>query len=121
MKACMLKPVRTATGLGSPPNIWKNNRTESIHSVMKKELRNESLDIDTFLERVKDRVFDQQVEEMITAIYGMGEYHHSNEYQHLAVTPMHLSQMSAIQRKSLTKKMFQAKLVVREKVNCHLS
>ena len=121
MKACMLKPVRKATGLGSPPNIWKNNRTESIHSVMKKELRNESLDIDTFLERVKDRVFDQQVEEMITAIYGMGKYHHSNEYQHLAVTPMHLSQMSAIQRKSLTKKMFQAKLVVREKVNCHLS
>ena len=121
MKTCMLKPVRTAAGLGSPPNIWKNNRTEGIHSVMKKELRKESLDIDTFLKRVKDRVFDQQVEEMITAIYGMGEYQHSNEYQHLAVTPMHLSQMSAIQRKSLTKKVFQAKLVVREKVNCHLS
>ena len=46
---------------------------------MKKELRNESLDIGTFLERVKDRVFDQQVEEMITAIYGMGEYQLSNE------------------------------------------
>ena len=121
MKACMLKPVRKATGLGSPPNIWKNNRTESIHSVMKKELRNESLDIDTFLERVKDRVFDQQVEEIITAIYGVGEYQLSNEYQHLAVTPMQLSEMSAIQRNSLTKKVFQAKLVVREKVNCHLS
>ena len=68
MKTCMLKPVRTAAGLGSPPNIWKNNRTEGIHSVMKKELRKESLDIDTFLKRVKDHVFDQQVEEMITAI-----------------------------------------------------
>ena len=68
MKTYMLKPVRTAAGLGSPPNIWKNNRTEGIHSVMKKELRKESLDIDTFLKRVKDRVFDQQVEEMITAI-----------------------------------------------------
>ena len=68
MKTCMLKPVRTAAGLGSPPNIWKNNRTEKIHSVMKKELRKESLNIDTFLKRVKDRVFDQQVEEMITAI-----------------------------------------------------
>ena len=41
---------------------------------MKEELRNESLDIDTFLQRVKDRVFDEQVEEMIAAIYGMGEY-----------------------------------------------
>lgn len=40
---------------------------------MKEELRNESWDIDTLLERVKDRVFDEQVEEMITAIYGMGE------------------------------------------------
>ena len=29
--------------------------------------------------------------------------------------------MSAIQRKALTKKVFQAELVVREKVNCHLS
>ena len=96
MKASMLKPVRTATGLGSPPNIWKNNRTEITHSVMKKELRNESLDIDTFLERVKDRVFDQQVEGMIAAIYGVGEYQLSNEYQHLAVTPMQLSEMSAI-------------------------
>ena len=63
----------TAVGLGSPPEIWKNDRTESLHSVMKEELRNESWDIDTLLERVKDRVFDEQVEEMITAIYGMGE------------------------------------------------
>ena len=72
MKTCMLKSVRTATGLGSPPNIWKNNKAESLNSVMKEELRNESLDIDRFLERVKDRVFDQQVEEIIRAIYGMG-------------------------------------------------
>ena len=34
---------------------------------------------------------------------------------------MQLSEMSAIQRKALTKKVFQAELVVREKVNCHLS
>ena len=47
---------------------------------MKEELRNESLDIDRFLERVKDRVFDQQVEEIIRAIYGMGEYQLSDKY-----------------------------------------
>ena len=33
---------------------------------------------------------------------------------------MQWSEMSAIQRKALTKKMFQAELAVREKVNCHL-
>ena len=88
---------------------------------MKEELRNESLDIDTFLQRVKDRVFDEQVEEMIAAIYGMGEYRLFKDYQHLAVTPMQWSEMSAIQRKALTKTVFQAELAVREKVNCHLS
>ena len=113
--------MRTAEDLGSPPHIWKNDRTESLHSIMKEELRNESLDIDTFLQRVKDRVFDEQVEEMIAAIYGMGEYRLSKDYQHLAVTPMQWSEMSAIQRKALTKTVFQAELAVREKVNCHLS
>ena len=121
MKTCMLKSVRTATGLGSPPNIWKNNKAESLNSVMKEELRNESLDIDRFLERVKDRVFDQQVEEIIRAIYGMGEYQLSDKYQHLALTPMQLNEVSEIQRKAFTKTVFQAKLVVREKVDCHLS
>ena len=121
MKTCMLKSVRTATGLGSPPNIWKNNKAESFHSIMKEELRNESLDIDRLLERVKDRVFDQQVEEIIRAIYGMGEYQLSDKYQHLALTPMQLNEVREIQRKALTKTVFQAELVVREKVDCHLS
>ena len=70
----MLKPMRTAAALGSLPSKRENNRTESLHSIMKEELRNESLGIDTFLERVKDRVFDQQVEEVIRAIYGTGEH-----------------------------------------------
>ena len=88
---------------------------------MKEELRNESLDIGMFLERAKDRVLDQKVEEMIRAIYSMGEYRLSDDYQHLAVTSMQQCEMSAIQRKDLTKKVFQAELVLREKVNCHLS
>ena len=58
METCMIKTVRTAAGLGSPPNKWENNRTKSLYSAMKPELKNESLDIGMFLEQVKDRVFD---------------------------------------------------------------
>ena len=105
MKTCMLRPVRTGAGLGSPPNKWENNRTESLHSIMKEGLRNESLDIGTFLERVKDRDFGQQVEEMIGAIYGMGEYRLSDNYQQCGNANA-VSEMSAIQRKALTKKVF---------------
>ena len=43
---------------------------------------------------------------MIRAIYGMGGYRHSHNYHRLAVIQMHLNEMSAIQRKDLTKKYF---------------
>ena len=72
MKKCMLKP--TVAGLGKSPNKWINNVTESLHNVMKEELDNKVLDSANSLERVKERIFDQQLNEIVRAIRGMGEY-----------------------------------------------
>ena len=74
MKKCMLQPVPTAAGLGNPPNKWVNNTTESFHPDIKEELKNASLDVCTFLDRVRDTVFRQQTDELIRGVYSMGEY-----------------------------------------------
>ena len=110
MKKCMLKPVRTAAGLGNPPNKWVNNTTESLHSVIKEELGYEALDAATFLERVKERVFDQQLQEMIRGIHGLGEYRLDDRHKHHSVSPIQWGEMSPEQRKALTEKVLHGKI-----------
>ena len=88
MKNCMLKPVTVMAGLGNPPNAWDNNLVESMHGVMKDSLKNQRLDAGKFLEILKDRVFDQQLEELKRGIYGMGEYRLSDSYSKYGVTPI---------------------------------
>ena len=110
MKLCMLRSVRIAAGLGNPPNKWVNNTTESLHAVIKEELKNNSLDVCTFLERVKATVFQQQMDELIRGIYGMGEYRLVDSKANLAVTPITWSEMTPEQRKRLTRKVFNVAL-----------
>ena len=72
MSLCMLKPVRVAAGLGNPPNKCFNNVAEALHNVIKEELNHDALDVVAFLEKVKERVFDQQLTELIRGIQGTG-------------------------------------------------
>ena len=74
IRKCMLKPVRVAAGLGNPPNKYSNNRTESMNHVIKEQINNNAVDLITFLSRVEKMIFNQQKDEMIKAIYRMGEY-----------------------------------------------
>ena len=53
MELCMLKPVRTIAGLGCQPNKWDNNVTEALHRVMKEQINNNSVDLVSFLEKIK--------------------------------------------------------------------
>ena len=71
MKLCMLKPIRMAAGLGDPPYKWTNNVSECLHNVLKEEVGNETLDVASFLERAKSRVFDAQEQEMVRGIRGI--------------------------------------------------
>ena len=74
IEKCMLTEVRVAAGLGNPPNKWVNNRMESLNLVIKEQINNNAVDMVTFLEAVKEKVFDQQLEELVKGIYGIGEY-----------------------------------------------
>lgn len=88
MKKCMLKPVRVMAGLGDPPNKWSNNATESIHNIIKEAMNNESLDAATFLERVKLDVFNQQLNEFVRGIQGLGEYRLIDSKKNIGIDPI---------------------------------
>jgi len=100
MKRCMLRPIRTSAGLGDPPNQWTNNASECLHNVMKESLNNDVLDCATFLERVKEKVFQQQFNELVRGIRGLGEHRLISKKKHLQVSDSEWMRMSEKQRKS---------------------
>ena len=104
IEKCMLTEVRVAAGLGNPPNKWVNNRMESLHLVIKEQINNNAVDMVTFLEAVKEKVFDQQLEELVKRIYGIGEYRLVEELSSYQVDPVRWVSMTTDQRKALVEK-----------------
>ena len=100
----MLTEVRVAAGLGNSPNKWVNNRMESLHLVIKEQINNNAVDMVTFLEAVKEKVFDQQLEELVKGIYGIGEYRLVEELSSYQVDPVRWVSMTTDQRKALVEK-----------------
>lgn len=92
LKFCMLNPIRIAAGLGNPPNKWDNQRTESLNNVIKEAAENQVTDQATIHEILDAEVIQQQEQEYIKAIYGMGEYRLAPEFQAYSVTPLAWSQ-----------------------------
>ena len=101
---CMLTEMRVAVELGNPPNKWVNNRMESLNLVIKKKLNNNTVDMVTFLEAVKEKIFDQQLEELVKGIYGMGEYHLVEELSSYQVDPVRWVSMRTDQWKAVVER-----------------
>ena len=100
----MLIEVRVVAGLGNPPNKRVNNRMESLNLVIKEQINNNAVDMVTFLEAVKEKVFDQQLEELVKGIYGIGEYRLVEELSSYQVDPVRWVSMTTDQRKALVEK-----------------
>ena len=100
LELCMIKALRSAAGLGSPPNSWVNNVTESLHLVIKEQINNNSVDLVFFLERMKNKIFNQQIEEIIRGIHGMGEYRLIDSMSKYAVNPIQWTSMTHDQREA---------------------
>ena len=47
------------------PNKWVNKKMESLNLVIKEQINNSAVDMVSFLEAVKERVYDQQVEKLV--------------------------------------------------------
>ena len=68
----MLKDVRTAGGLGKPPNKFTNNRPEAVNNEIK-EITDRD-DLVTFLTKIEEMVIKEQENMLTKAMYGFGEY-----------------------------------------------
>ena len=85
MKKCMLRPVRVAAGLGNPPNKWQNQRTEAYNNVLKEEISRQKTDQVTTHDLIEKHVVQHHLDKLVKAIYQMGEYRLSADYNHLEV------------------------------------
>lgn len=104
IKVCMLKQVRTAAGLGCPPNRITNNIAESMNNVLGEGVERRKLEQAELHEVVEERIIDQQLKEMTRAIQGLGEYRLADNIKHLACTPNEWSKMTPEQRRALNSK-----------------
>ena len=106
MKKCILRPVRVAAGLRNPPNKWQNLRTEAYNNVIKEEISRQKTDQVTIHDLIEKRVVQPHLDELVKAIYQMGEYRLSANYNHLEVDPLQWIQMTTHQRDAKIKKVF---------------
>lgn len=85
IEKCMLKSVRTAAGLGNPPNKYDNQRCESFNTSVKDNIQRKKVDQVVMIihEVMEERVVESQKEELIKSIYCTGEYRLAEDYRHL--------------------------------------
>ena len=62
---CMIKCVRVKAGLGNPPNKWVNNLSGSMNNIIKELLNYNTVNIVSVPETIKEKVFQQQKDELI--------------------------------------------------------
>ena len=104
MKKCMIKSVRSAAGLGDPPNKWVNTRVEALNAIIKESIDNNAVDLIMFLERIQTEIFKFQMDEIIKAIHSQGEYRLCQRLLHKSVNAFDWSRMTSEQRSDKIRK-----------------
>ncbi|XP_028403982.1 uncharacterized protein LOC114526581 [Dendronephthya gigantea] len=108
MKENVIARVRQSAGLGSPPEFYTQNASECVNSVVKRNAGGKK-EWSHFCLSLEDTAKSQQ-EELQKAVYGMGEYRLSKDFQHLAKKLNQWVEMSAAQRNTHMKRCFVADL-----------
>ena len=83
----MLKSVREAAGLGSPPAIFTTNTSESLNKVIKQHVHYKSSQWPDFNDSMRS-LGAAKWEEVIRALSGRGLFHLRPQYAHLGINPM---------------------------------
>jgi hypothetical protein len=110
MKATMLKTVRAEAGLGSPPQPFTTNASETTNSVIKAHVRYaHSQLLMEFVNHLKD-VVDEQERELERAIIKRGKFRFKEEYSHLEVEESQWFSMTPQQRQIHMKKVASARV-----------
>ena len=80
----MLKGVREAAGLGSPPAIFTTNMSKSLNKVIKQHVKHKASQWPEFNDSMSCLVSAKH-EEVIRAISGQGQYRLQAQYPHLGI------------------------------------
>ena len=98
VESSMLRSVREASGLGSPPDAFYTNDVESANRIIKRKTNYKVCEWPEFCRLAKELV-EEQENEIEKAVIGIGDYRFDEEYVHLEVSLSKWSSMSHAQRK----------------------
>lgn len=84
LKCSAIRPVREKAGLGSPPELFTTNASESLNSVIKSKVDYEKSELIRFIDKMKCLVDDQQ-KEVERAVCCRGKYRFRSQYRFLEV------------------------------------
>ena len=98
LQTSMSAASRTAAGLGFPAGKYDNQRTESLHNVVKDCIDRQYVNQVQLIEAVNKRLFDAQKNELIKAVYGKGEYELDGEFKRREVPEDTWNSMTPAQR-----------------------
>ena len=94
----MLRPVRVAADLGNPPKQMTKPENRGIQHCYGRGDFQTKTDQVRIHDLVEKRVVQPYLDELVKAIYQMGEYRLSADDNHLEVDPLQWTQMTSHQR-----------------------
>lgn len=94
----MLKPIREECGLGSPPEPFTTNASESINAMIKHKVHYQRNELPSFVDKMHDITREQQ-KEVEKAIICRGKYRLKEQYRFLEISESKWFHMSPEQRK----------------------
>ncbi len=103
IRRSMLKPVREEAGLGSPPDRFYTNASETVNSILKNVVSYKQNELPDFILKVKE-VCEEQEREIECAVVRRGKYKFRPQYKHLELSEAKWFSMSRDQRVKHLKK-----------------
>ena len=98
----MTRQVSEQAGLGSPPQSFTTNASESVNAVMKVKVDYKRSELLEFIEKIRALVMEQQIE-IEMAVVNQGKYKLKQTYRSLGVCQSEFYKMTREQRSRLSK------------------
>ncbi|XP_062595876.1 uncharacterized protein LOC134257249 [Saccostrea cucullata] len=118
-KRNLLKPIRTAAGLGFPPIRYTNNNNEAINSVLKREVDYKKQSWENMAVSLQN-IIHTQYQELEKGVFNVGEYRLHKDYNHLSVSTLNWSQLNKDQKQDKLAKVFRYNAEVTELPTHHI-
>uniref|UniRef100_A0A1X7SSA3 MULE transposase domain-containing protein n=1 Tax=Amphimedon queenslandica TaxID=400682 RepID=A0A1X7SSA3_AMPQE len=111
VKSNMLRSLRTAAGLGSPPLPYYKNRVESLNKVLKLHTKYQKHQLPEFI-KIMEGLYDAQVKEIEKSLCGIAEYRVLPAYKQHCYEARKWFTMSENQRKAVLRRFMSASTII---------